>query len=353
MPGSHRVVHRARRRFKYVQEDEHQPPKLHLLTHQSMLKGEPVPERKFIVHRVNPKDDNPYGTGLGLQLFWPVFFKRKGVVAWNKLCDRFGSPTPHGKYPKGASRKEKDTLADALRAMSSDGYLMTPEGMEIALIESKLSGNVTTQQQLCEYMDDWIAAVLMGLLYHPDKALQDDAKLSTCNNQPLAATAVAVWSPTCVNIAGFDSQGSHFTRTSVLFWDGIGNRPAGRYVELREQPGELIAGGQVTGSPHAVEIPNRVTPQQIDALMEAVNVRTHCFPGTTSTVAIAALPDGFVIGIGHSACIDPANFDAEIGARIATADALKKARDKAWELEGYLLRDKRLQADANNALSGV
>lgn len=157
-----RVIKRAQRRFVYVQDDENSPARLHLLTRENMLKGIPVPDRKFIVHRVNPEDDNPYGTGLGLQLFWPVFFKRKGIVAWNKLCDRFGSPTPHGKYPRNASPKEKGTLADALRAMSNDGYLMTPEGMEIALLESKLSGNVTTQQQLCEYMDDWISEVLTG-----------------------------------------------------------------------------------------------------------------------------------------------------------------------------------------------
>lgn len=157
-----RVVKRAQRRFKFVQLDENSPPALHLLTRANMLTGEPVPERKFIVHRVNPEDDNPYGTGLGLQLYWPVFFKRKGVVAWNKLCDRFGSPTPHGKYPRGSGPKEKATLADALRAMSNDGYLITPEGMDIALLESKLSGNVTTQQALCEYMDDWIGAVLTG-----------------------------------------------------------------------------------------------------------------------------------------------------------------------------------------------
>ncbi|PZP59956.1 MAG: hypothetical protein DI604_31960, partial [Delftia acidovorans] len=157
-----RVVKRAQRRFVYVQDDEHSPPRLQLLTRENMLTGVPVPERKLIVHRVNPEDDNPYGTGLGLQLFWPVFFKRKGIVAWNKLCDRFGSPTPHGKYPRNAGPKEKGTLADALRAMSNDGYLMTPEGMEIALLESKLSGNVTTQQQLCEYMDDWISEVLTG-----------------------------------------------------------------------------------------------------------------------------------------------------------------------------------------------
>lgn len=157
-----RVVTRAQRRFVFVQRGEDGPPALHLLTRESMLEGVPCPERKFIVHRVNPEDDNPYGTGLGLQLYWPVFFKRKGIVAWNKLNDRFGSPTPHGKYPRNASPKEKSTLVDALRAMSNDGYLATPEGMEVALLESKLSGNVTTQQQLCEYMDDWISEVLTG-----------------------------------------------------------------------------------------------------------------------------------------------------------------------------------------------
>lgn len=158
----HRIPKRAQRRFVFVQDDENSPPRLQLLTRENMLKGIPVPERKFIVHRVNAEDDNPYGTGLGLQLWWSVYFKRKGIVAWNKLNDRFGSPTPHGKYPRGASPKEKATLVDALRAMSNDGYLATPEGMEIALLESKLAGNVTTQEQLVRYMDEWIAEVLTG-----------------------------------------------------------------------------------------------------------------------------------------------------------------------------------------------
>lgn len=157
-----RTPKRAQRRFVYVQDDEHSPPRLQMLTREHMLKGVPVPERKFIVHRVNPEDDNPYGTGLGLQLWWPVYFKRKGIVAWNKLNDRFGSPTPHGKYPRQASPKEKATLVAALRAMSNDGYLATPEGMDISLLESKLAGNVTTQEQLVRYMDEWIAEVLTG-----------------------------------------------------------------------------------------------------------------------------------------------------------------------------------------------
>lgn len=157
-----RVVKRAQRRFVYVQEDENAPPALRLLTRSNMLNGEPVPDRKFMVHRANPEDDNPYGTGLGLQLYWPVFFKRKGILSWNKLNDRFGSPTPWGKYPKGAGPKEKGTLFDALKAMSNDGVIMTPEGMSLELLESKLTGSITTQQSLCEYMDDWIMEVILG-----------------------------------------------------------------------------------------------------------------------------------------------------------------------------------------------
>ena len=135
---------------------------MRLLTKENMLTGVELPARKFIVHRCNPEDDNPYGTGLGLQLYWPVFFKRKGIISWNKLNDRFGAPTPWGKYPRNASQKEKSTLFDALRAMSNDGVVMTPEGMQLELLESKLTGSVTTQQALCEYMDDWIGEVVLG-----------------------------------------------------------------------------------------------------------------------------------------------------------------------------------------------
>jgi len=157
-----RLIAHRQRRFVYQQNDPESPPELRMLVREDMIRGVALPERKFVVHRVNPDDDNPYGTGLGLQLYWPVFFKRKGIVSWNKLNDRFGSPTPHGKYPSDANPKQKSTLFEALRAMSDDGVVMTPQGMDISLLEAKVSGNVTTQQALVEYMDDWIAEVLLG-----------------------------------------------------------------------------------------------------------------------------------------------------------------------------------------------
>lgn len=158
-----RVPKRLQRRFIYKDTEDGRPPELRLLTREQMQDGEPVLPRKFIVHTIEGEDGNPYGSGLGLQLFWPVFFKRKGVLCWNKFCDRFGTPTPWGKYLRSASAREKGTLFDALRAFSNDGFVMTPEGTMIELLESKLSSSgLTPNQSLVEYMDDWIAEVLLG-----------------------------------------------------------------------------------------------------------------------------------------------------------------------------------------------
>lgn len=156
-PG--KFLQRPQRRFVYVQDDVAQPPELRMLTSSDMIRGEAIPQQQFIVHKVGDEDDNPYGMGRGHQLYWPVFFKRKGIAAWSKLVDRFGSPTPWGKYPNGASREQRNTLRDALTAFSNDGFVMTPDGNTIELIESKLTGSITTQEALCNYMDDWIAEV--------------------------------------------------------------------------------------------------------------------------------------------------------------------------------------------------
>jgi len=47
------------------------------------------------------------------------------------------------------------------------------------------------------------------------------------------------------------------------------------------------------------------------------------------------LANGFTV-TGESACASPANFDEEIGKKIA----FEQARNKIWTLEGYLLKQK-------------
>jgi hypothetical protein len=77
----------------------------------------------------------------------------------------------------------------------------------------------------------------------------------------------------------------------------------------------------------------RVTPQSVDQSIVAEDY--HVFPGTTFTVALLTLENGFTV-CGQSACASPENFDAGLGRKIARADA----RDKIWALQGYALRQK-------------
>jgi hypothetical protein len=82
----------------------------------------------------------------------------------------------------------------------------------------------------------------------------------------------------------------------------------------------------------------RVMPKKIDAMVASLIFQTYTFPGTTVTVAIAALPSGFVVGQGQSACASPENFNKEIGDKVAVDNARLDARQKLWELEGYVLK---------------
>lgn len=81
----------------------------------------------------------------------------------------------------------------------------------------------------------------------------------------------------------------------------------------------------------------RVTKEQIDALMARVSFYLIVPEGTTSTVAHAYLDGRFHLATGHSACVSPENFNAELGEKIALDKAEAAARDKLWELEGYRL----------------
>lgn len=80
----------------------------------------------------------------------------------------------------------------------------------------------------------------------------------------------------------------------------------------------------------------RVTAEQINALMDTVTWRYEQPEGTTSTFAHAFL-GRFYLATGHSACVSPENFNADLGMKYAREQAEGKARDKLWELEGYKL----------------
>ena len=82
---------------------------------------------------------------------------------------------------------------------------------------------------------------------------------------------------------------------------------------------------------------NTVTKEQIEAVM-AASIFNEARIGHKTTVVCCTLPNGFEV-TESSACVDPANYDQEIGVKICK----ERIADHVWKLEGY-----RLQCELND-----
>ncbi len=77
-----------------------------------------------------------------------------------------------------------------------------------------------------------------------------------------------------------------------------------------------------------------VTKEQIDDLLDRAETQECTFWEKELAVSYK-LPSGFTV-LGRAACIDPKNFDIEIGRKFAREDAA----NQLWKLEGYLLQNR-------------
>lgn len=77
---------------------------------------------------------------------------------------------------------------------------------------------------------------------------------------------------------------------------------------------------------------NSVSQSRIDNLLDKAQTQEAVF-WEKELVVSYKLSCGFTI-LGRAACVDPANFDWEIGRKIAREDA----ESKLWQLEGYRLQ---------------
>lgn len=78
----------------------------------------------------------------------------------------------------------------------------------------------------------------------------------------------------------------------------------------------------------------KVTKDSIEAKIAKVDYIV--LPDSTVTLCNITLKNGYSVR-GESACVDPRNFNLDIGKGLA----YKQAFDKIWPLEGYLLAERR------------
>lgn len=137
-------------------------------------------------------------------------------------------------------------------------------------------------------------------------------------------------------IAAFKASVEHFVGRHQS--DGCA---AGRVTMGDMEPLSASAGAQADQRAEAEIVAAgltepRVTAPEIQALMDKLTWRYEQPGGTTSTFAHAFL-GRFYLASGHSACVSPENFNAELGKKYAREQGEGKARDELWKLEGYAL----------------
>jgi len=132
-----------------------------LLTAANPGEGEALPDRKFIVHRYDEDGADPYGRGLGRVLFWHILFKREGVGFWANFLEKYGSPTPVGKYPVGTPPEAQDRFLNNLADMVQKGALVVPLGSEVDFLESSRDGKVS-YGDWCDYWDQQTSIAVLG-----------------------------------------------------------------------------------------------------------------------------------------------------------------------------------------------
>lgn len=112
--------------------------------------GEPLQPFGWITHVHKAKSGYLERTALFRQLVWPYLFKNYSVGDLAEFLEIYGIPVRIGKYPSGASEKEKMTLLRALVGIGHNAAGIIPSGMELDFLDA-----ATGDPKAFELMLNW------------------------------------------------------------------------------------------------------------------------------------------------------------------------------------------------------
>lgn len=149
------------RRFQFVlQEDGSVSPRL--VTVSSPAEGLPIPVRSMIIHRhwAYANLGDPYGTGLGRQIYSLVEFRRTLMSFWLQYADKHTTPTAVGKFSLGTPEEEVKSLFTALQRLGQETAIICPDEFSIEYLKSE--GRPELYETLITYIDKQISFLING-----------------------------------------------------------------------------------------------------------------------------------------------------------------------------------------------
>jgi len=128
----------------------------------------------WISHVHRARSGYPGRNGLARILAWPYLFKNYSVRDLAEFLEIYGLPLRLGKYPNGASDKEKSTLLNAVMSIGHNAGGIIPKGMEIDFMEAAKGGADPFEAMMAWCERSQSKAILGGTL-----TSQADGKTST------------------------------------------------------------------------------------------------------------------------------------------------------------------------------
>jgi phage gp29-like protein len=128
----------------------------------------------WIIHRAKSKSGYLSRIGLVRTLVWPFIFKNYSVRDMAEFLEIYGLPIRLGKYPSGASEKEKATLLRAVMSIGHNAGGVIPRGMDI-----EFNNAADGQSDPFVAMMDWAEKSMSKAILGGTLTSQADGKSST------------------------------------------------------------------------------------------------------------------------------------------------------------------------------
>ena len=123
--------------------------------------GEPLQPFGWITHVHKAKSGYLERTAMFRQLVWPYLFKNYSVGDLAEFLEIYGIPVRIGKYPAGASEKEKMTLLRALVGIGHNAAGIIPNGMELDFLDAA-SGDPKAFELMMTWCERTQSKVILG-----------------------------------------------------------------------------------------------------------------------------------------------------------------------------------------------
>ena len=131
--GIKEILNRPQRRFQFDAVDR----TLRLRSLTEPYYGDPLPDKKLIVHRCSSQWENPFGDALDQKLYWMWLFKKTIIKFWMQYLQVNASSVPIVKHPTGANKELKAEALEIAKMIRNGAYGRIPANMEIMYAEAK------------------------------------------------------------------------------------------------------------------------------------------------------------------------------------------------------------------------